>query len=56
MEVLGFCQEAGQFLAFGLGSFEIGVILLGNHILEFFLFTHGKNIIIFENSTKSLYI
>ncbi len=56
VEVLGFCQEARQLLAFGLGSFEIRVILLGNHILEFFLFTHRKNIINFENPTKSLYI
>ena len=42
VEVLGFCQETRQLLAFSLGSFEIGVILLGNHILEFFLFTHRK--------------
>ncbi len=56
VEVLGFCQQTSKLLAFCLGCFEIGVILLGNHILEFFLFTHRKNIINFENPTKSLYI
>lgn len=41
MKVLGIGKEFGQFLAFGLRGFEIGVILPRNDILEFFFFSHG---------------